>query len=277
MGFAIAQRLARSGFRVLAWNRSRAKAEPLSPDAAVVDSPAEAAAGADVLLTILTNAHAALESITAAVPEFPRDRTAWLQMSTVGEDGTDRCLETARELGLPFVDAPVTGTRTGAEAGELVMLASGPDDARAYVEPVFEAIGRTTVWAGAAGAGTRMKLAANARLLAVAESTAESLAFADGIGLDPNQLLDVVRGGAADPDYLQTRGREMLERDFTPKFKLALAAKDAALVDESADRHELDLPLFRAVRASFEAGVPAHGDEDMIATYLTTARSVASS
>jgi 3-hydroxyisobutyrate dehydrogenase-like beta-hydroxyacid dehydrogenase len=69
----------------------------------------------------------------------------------------------------------------------------------------------------------------------------------------------------------------MLEGDFTPKFKLALAAKDAALVDESAARHELDLPLFRAVQASFEAGVPAHGDEDMIATYLMSTRSLTSS
>jgi 3-hydroxyisobutyrate dehydrogenase len=167
MGFAIAQRLARSGFRVLAWNRSRAKAEPLSSDAAVVDSPAEAAAGADVVLTMLTNADAVLESITAAVPESPRDRTVWLHMSTVGEDGTDRCAETARELAVPFVDAPVAGTRAQAEAGELVVLASGPDDARAYVEPVFEAIGRKVVWAGPAGAGSRMKLAADALLLSV--------------------------------------------------------------------------------------------------------------
>jgi len=272
MGFPMARNLARAGFEVRGWNRSHDKAEPLSQDGALVlDSPAEAASGADAVLTMLADADAVIESMTGALAAELPDSAIWLQMSTIGERGTERCAELAREHELSFLDAPVLGTKAPAEKGELVIFASGPSGQRDRVEPVFDAIGKRTMWVGDAGAGTRLKLATNSWILAVVEGAAETLALAEGPGLDPQLVLDAVSGGPLDLPYLQMKGKAIIERDFAPSFKLELAAKDAALVDESARLHELDLPLVHTVRERLEQGAGEHPGEDMSATYLTSA------
>jgi 3-hydroxyisobutyrate dehydrogenase len=272
MGFPMARNLAVAGFCVRAWNRSREKAEPLTAfDAKVFDSPGQATADAEVLVTVLTNADAVIQTMALAVADTAPTGTVWLQMSTVGEEGTERCLELARERGLVFIDAPVTGTGQSARDGALTILASGSQADRPRLEPIFAVLGKRTVWAGEAGAGTRMKLAANAWLLAMVESVAETLALAQGLGIDPRLLLDAVRGGPLDSSYLQSRGAAMLAGDFRPSFKLALAAKDASLIEEAASGRDLDLPLFAAIRSRLEQGVAEHGRQDMTATFLTSA------
>jgi 3-hydroxyisobutyrate dehydrogenase len=115
-----------------------------------------------------------------------------------------------------------------------------------------------------------MKLAVNAWLLTVVESVAETLALAQGLDLDPHVLLDAIRGGPLDAPYLQSRGSAMLAGEFEPAFKLALAAKDAGLIEQAADDRKLDLPLFVAIRSRFEQGVGEHGQQDMTATFLTS-------
>lgn len=272
MGFPIAQNLTNAGFAVRAWNRSREKAEPLREDGAeVADSPDQAAAGADLIVTMLADADAVLESIGTAVTERRENATIWLQMSTIGEAGTARCFEFARETGLTFVDAPVLGTKEPAEKGDLVIMASGPTELKDRLAPIFDAIGQRTMWVGDAGAATRLKLATNSWVLAVVEGAAETLALAEGLGLDPQLVLDALSGGPLDLPYLQMKGKAMIERDFEPSFTLGLAAKDAALVDESASSHDLDLPLVRTIRERLEQGAGEHPHDDMSATYLTSA------
>jgi 3-hydroxyisobutyrate dehydrogenase len=83
-------------------------------------------------------------------------------------------------------------------------------------------------------------------------------------------MLDVLAGGPLDLPYLQLKGKAMIERKFEPAFRLALAAKDARLVEESARRHHLDLPLLRTIRERFEQGAAQHGDEDLSAIFLTS-------
>jgi 3-hydroxyisobutyrate dehydrogenase len=272
MGFPIARNLARAGFEVRAWNRSEGKAEPLSEDGAtVVGSPAEAAAGADAVLTVLADADAVLDSVGEALgAQRPADGV-WLQMSTIGEAGTERCIELACERGVSFVDAPVLGTRQPAEQAELVILASGPSELREQLASVFDAIGKRTMWVGEAGAGSRLKLATNSWILAIVEGAAETLALAEGLGLDPRLVLEAVAGGPLDLPYLQMKGMAIIERDFEPSFKLELAAKDAALVDEAARSHGLELPLVETIRARLEQGAGEHAGKDMSATYLTSA------
>lgn len=272
MGFPMARNLARVGFEVRGWNRSREKAEPLTEDGTqVMDSPAEAAQGADVILTILADGDAVIESVTRAFPDKPAGEAVWLQMSTIGESATERCIELARELELTFVDAPVLGTKQPAEKGELLIMASGPDDVRDGLTPVFDAIGQRTMWVGEAGFGTRLKIATNSWVLTVVEGAAETLALAEGLALDPQLVLDAVGGGPLDLPYLQIKGRAILQGDFEPSFRLALAAKDASLVEESATRHNLDLPLMRTIRERLEQGAEEHPDQDVSATYLTSA------
>ena len=269
MGFPMARNIARAGIEVRAWNRSRDKADPLGDHGvAVVDTPADAVSGAEVVVTILADTDAVLASIEQGPADEP---FVWAQMSTVGIDGTERCAGLAEERGLTFVDAPVLGTKAPAEQGELIVLASGPDNARVAVEPVFEAVGKKVMWVGEAGAGTRLKLVTNSWILAVVEGVAETIALAEGLDVDPKQFLETLSGGPLDLPYLQMKGKAIIEREFEPSFRLALAAKDAGLVEEAAERHGLDLPLVRTIRERMERGIPEHGDEDMSATYWTSA------
>jgi 3-hydroxyisobutyrate dehydrogenase len=191
-------------------------------------------------------------------------------MSTIGEAGTDRCAEAAQKHGLALIDAPVLGTKQPAEEGKLVVLASGPENVRERVQPIFDALGQKTIWVGEAGAGTRLKMVANSWVLTVAEGTAETFALAEGLGLDPNLFLDAIEGGGLDLPYLRMKGKAIMERNFEPAFRLALAAKDARLIEDSAERHELDLPLFSTIRRRLAEGAKEHGDKDFSATYLTS-------
>ena len=95
--------------------------------------------------------------------------------------------------------------------------------------------------------------------------------MAEGLGLDADLFLEAVKGGPLDLPYLRNKGAAMAARSFEPSFRLALAAKDAGLVEEAAERHELDLPLLAAVRRRLDEAVPEHGDKDMSATFLSSA------
>lgn len=274
MGFAMARNLARDGYAIRAWNRSREKAEPLADDGAeIVDSPAQAAEGAEVILTMLADADPVLEAMAGdggALSGSGAGDAIWLQMSTIGIDGTERCAALAAETGIAFLDAPVLGTKAPAEQGKLVVLASGPSELRDRVQPIFDCVGARTMWVGEAGAASRLKLAVNAWILTVLEGTAETLALAEGLGLDPQLVLDAVKDGPLDLGYLQMKGKAMMTGDFEPSFRLRLAAKDAGLVDDAIERHGLDLPMVSTIRRRLDEGVPEHGDKDMSATYLTS-------
>jgi 3-hydroxyisobutyrate dehydrogenase len=274
MGLPIARNLARAGFEVRAWNRSPEKAEPLAADGVVLaGTPAEAAEGAGAVLTMLADADAVLAAVggehgALSAPDMPR---VWVQMSTIGEAGTDSCAELARRRGIGFVDAPVLGTKQPADEGKLVILASGPAGLREPLRPLFDVVGQRTLWVGEAGAGSRLKLVTNTWVLMVVEGAAEAVALAEGLGLDPALLFEAVRDGTLDLPYLQIKGKAMTERNFEPSFSLTMAAKDAGLVQDAAARHGLDLPVVSAVQQRLEQGAREHGAKDFSATYLTSA------
>jgi 3-hydroxyisobutyrate dehydrogenase len=271
MGLGMTRNIAEAGFRVRCWNRTIEKARPLEEHGAeVLDTPQAAGDGADVLLTMLSDADAVIGAFED-VANSARSDAIWLQMSTIGEAGIERCAEAAERHGITLIDAPVLGTKQPAEEGKLVILASGPQEARERVQPIFDAVGQKTIWVGETGAGTRMKMVANSWVLTVVEGVAETIALAEGMGLDPNLLLDAIEGGALDLPYLRMKSKSIMERNFEPSFRLTLAAKDARLIEESARRRDLDLPLFGAIRERLAEGAKHHGDEDFSATYLTSA------
>ena len=274
MGFAMAQNLLRTGFRVNAWNRSFEKMEPLAAAGAeLAATPAAAAATADTILTMLADGDAVMAAMDGADGALATagDDSLWLQMSTIGEDATATCAERAAEHGLGFVDAPVLGTKQPAEEGALVVLASGPEELREQAEPVFDAVGSRTLWLGEAGTGTLLKLVANAWIVATVEGAAETIALAERLGLDPERFFEAVADGPLDMPYLRTKGRAMIDRSFEPSFSLRLAAKDAGLVEEAAGRRGMELPLIAAVRRQLEAGLDEHGDDDLSAIFLALA------
>jgi len=274
MGFPMARNMARAGIEVRAWNRSRGKAEPLAADGATIaGSPAEAVDGAGIVVTMLSDADAvtgAMDGGQGALAAMA-GTGVWLQMSTIGERGTERCAQLAAERDIGFVDAPVLGTRQPAEERKLVVMASGPAALRERVQPVFDAVGQRTMWVGETGAGTRLKIVTNSWVLAVVEAGAETIALAEGLGLDPSLLFEALEGGTLDLPYLRMKGKAITERNFDPSFRLKLAAKDAALVREAAASHGLDLPVLVSIEERMRQGAKVHGDEDMAATYLTSA------
>ena len=245
IGEPIARNLARAGFDVRVWNRTREKAELLAQDGATVwDSAAEAANGAELVLTVLADVDATAETVEEV--EFA-DGAVWVQMATVGVDGAERLAGLAQKKRVAFVDAPVLGTRQPAEQAKLVVLASGPDDALERCEPVFEAIGQKTRRLGSVPNGSKLKMVTNLWLLAVTED-AEAIALAEGLGLDPRDFLDTMEGSQIDSPYLHLKGQAMLDRKLEPSFRLEHAAKDSALVLEAADRAGVDTRVARAVR-----------------------------
>jgi 3-hydroxyisobutyrate dehydrogenase len=269
MGAAMARNLLAEGMEVSAWNRSREKAEPLAEDGAkVADSPAEAARDADFLLTMLADADAVEEAIAGDVLPALAEDGVWLQMSTVGEDGSNRLAETANEHGVDFVDAPVLGTRQPAEQGQLVVLASGPEEVRERSQQIFDAVGSKTVWLGETGAGSRLKLVVNNWIVGLLGVLAETVAFANSIGVDPARFLETIEGGPLGLPYAQLKGNMMIDDDFPTSFSARLARKDTGLVLDTAEANDLEMPIARAVAARFDEAIQAgHGEQDMSAIY----------
>ena len=268
MGAPMARNLAEAGHEVHLWNRTRDKAEAVN-GVTVAGSTAEASEGADAVVTMLSDGDA-VESVAGDVAA---DGALWLQMSTVGIEATKKLMEIAADRGATFVDAPVLGTKQPAEKGELVVLASGPSDALSTAGPVFDAVAAKVVTLGDAGGGTRLKLVLNAWLVSLVEGLAETIAFAEAIGVDPKLFLETIDGAPMGTPYAQLKGKAMIDRDFPPSFPLSLAAKDARLVRAAAEEAGVELPLIDAVERQFaRAEEDGHGDEDMAAIFRATAR-----
>ena len=272
MGAPMARNIARAGLAVRAWNRTTERARPLEQDGAtVVERPEDAVDGADVALTMLSDGGPTLEVADAILPALGPD-AIWLQSGTIGLDGTERCVELAQRHGIALVDAPVLGTAKPAEDGTLTVLASGPDDAVERCSPVFRAIGQRTVRVGPAGRATRLKLAVNTWVLALTEGTAEAVAMAKGLGLDVGDLLEALEGSPTDSPYFRMKSKLMADGEYPASFTLRLAAKDAVLMEDAAQKAGVDLPLIRTVARRLAEGVEAgYGDEDMAATYRLSA------
>lgn len=269
----MARNLLAAGMEVRAWNRSREKAEPLAGDgAAVADSAAEAADGADFLLTMLSDA-GVIESVVeeGGALSALADGGVWLQMCTVGSKGNERLANLAKQNGVAYVDAPVLGTKQPAEQGQLIVLASGPDELREKCEPVFESIGSKTVWLGEAGGGSRLKLVINSWIVGLLGVLAETISLARATGVDPQRFLETIEGGPLDLPYAQMKGNMMIEEDFPTSFSATLARKDAGLVLDAAGAIDLRLAIAEAVAAHFDEAIEAgYGEEDMAAIYEGT-------
>ncbi|WP_329068569.1 NAD(P)-dependent oxidoreductase [Streptomyces sp. NBC_01429] len=274
MGAAMARNLCRTGHDVRVWNRTPAKAEALAADGATpAGTPAEAVTGADVILTMLYDGPAALEAMTAASPGL-RPGAVWLQSTTTGVEALAPLADLARHHGLSFIDAPVLGTRAPAESGDLLILAAGPESARAPLASVLDAVGNRTVWLsedGSTGAASRLKLVCNSWVLALTSGAAEAMALAKGLDVDPRHFLDAMAGGALDCGYLHAKSAAILDADYTPSFSVTTAAKDARLIVAAGAAEGVRLDLASASAERFRrAEEQGHGEEDMAATYFAS-------
>jgi 3-hydroxyisobutyrate dehydrogenase-like beta-hydroxyacid dehydrogenase len=263
MGTPIAARLLRAGHELLVWNRSPAKADRLGEAGATrTGSPAEAARGADAVITMLASPEALAEVATGdeGIASGIEPGTTFIEMSTVGRAGVVRIAEGMPD-GVEVVDAPVLGSVPEAEAGSLKVFVGASKATFERVRDLLSAVGEP-VHIGPFGSGAAMKLVVNSTLGALQLAFAEAMALSDALGLDPSKTLDVLEGSAIGGTV--RKKREKLESGvFEPNFKLALAAKDLRLVMDAARAGEIELPGVEAALAAFEAADKAGlGDLD---------------
>jgi 3-hydroxyisobutyrate dehydrogenase len=229
----------RAGIPTIVWNRTPGATRDLAKlGADVAETAADAARRAAIVVTMVTD--------TDVVVSIARDEgmlaalapgAIWAQMSTIGVRGIERvmALVEAKRPDITLLDAPVSGSKDPAAQGRLTIFASGPDEARAPVTPLFDALGQRTIWVGPVGTGTRLKIVNNTWLAFSAEAVAATVALARRLGLTTEAVVDALEGGPLVSTWQAAKLQRILDGDFSAQFALALALKDVRLAVEAAD------------------------------------------
>jgi 3-hydroxyisobutyrate dehydrogenase len=266
MGHGMAASALRAGLATIVWNRSPEATRDLAEQGAeVADSAAEAARQAGVVVTMVTDTDAVVSiALGQGMLAALAPGAIWVQMSTIGVAGIDRVAEiVARERpDVMLLDAPVSGSKEPAERGELTIFASGTDQARTRVAPLFDAIGEHTMWVGDTGAGTRLKLVNNTWLAFAAESVAASLALARRLGLPNRTVMDALRAGPLVSSWQAAKLQRVVDGEFSAQFALSLALKDVRLALEAAGDERL--PALACLAAEWQVAVDQGlGEQDL--------------
>jgi 3-hydroxyisobutyrate dehydrogenase len=269
MGMGMAGRLLDAGYPISVWNRTPGKAESLAERGAqVAQSPREAATGAAVVLSMLSDVPVCRdvwlgrgEALLGVTPG-----TILVESSTVTVDWIHELNNAARQYDCELVDAPVTGSKPQAAAGQLLFLAGGSVAAVNKITPILKAMGRDVVHVGPVGSGARLKLINNFLSGSQAAALAEALSLIERSGLDRQKALGVLTEGAPGSPIIKTLSGRMTERTYEPNFVLRLMAKDLRYAVSEADQQGLDLDMGRAALRVFEHAISAgQGEEDMSA------------
>jgi 3-hydroxyisobutyrate dehydrogenase len=267
MGTAMAHRLLSEGVPVIAWDRTPEHVEALAErGATVAATPGEVVNGAKTVITMLPSAEVVLEVVEPILGQWPA-QTIWLQMSSVGAAEADQLVQLAAAHGVTFFDAPVSGSTHPAEEGQLTILASGPESARAQVEPIFAALGSRIQWVGEAGMSSRLKLAANHWMIAMVAALAETMHLCELMSLDQQQFVTLLDGGPLGSSYGLQKLGEMQRHEYPAGFPVRLALKDLKLVKEVANASGVELPVLDAVLERIGGVERVHGDDDLAAVY----------
>src|SRR5688500_11702165 len=251
MGARFADRFLEAGHEVIVWNRTPQRAEELvSRGATAMASPADAVRNAEAVVTVVSDPEA-LRAVTEGpdgIAAGANASTTVIEMSTVGPRAVRR-LETALPPGVGLLDAPVLGSLSEAEAGTLLVFVGGPRRLAERWIPLFGTLGSVIV-AGPLGSGAAAKLVANATLVGTLTLLGETIALADRLGLGRRLTMDIL---ALTPLGLASkRRREQLETDDFPlRFRLALARKDAELIQEAAEAAHADTRVLGAAATWF--------------------------
>jgi 2-hydroxy-3-oxopropionate reductase len=274
MGRPMAERLLAAGFPLTAWNRTRAKAAPLlALGAMAAPTPADAVMGAQVVVTMLTDAAA----VTAALFDSGADEalapgSVVVDMSTTNPAAAREQAGRLAARGVAFVDAPVSGGTRGAAAGTLAIMAGGDAEVIERLAPVFAAMGNARR-VGPVGAGQLCKLCNQLIVAVTIGAVAEALVLAERGGADPAAVREALRGGFADSRILNEHGQRMLARDFVPGGAVHNQIKDLDAAHAFAAGAGIDLHLLPTVRDLFHRlRANGGGDLDHSALFLEIER-----
>jgi 3-hydroxyisobutyrate dehydrogenase-like beta-hydroxyacid dehydrogenase len=245
MGKPMALNLLAAGFALTVHSRTKSKAEEvLKAGASWADTPADAAANADVVITCVTDTPDVKKVLLgkSGVIESARAGLICIDMSTICPFETRQMAGTLAEKGVVFIDAPVSGGQIGARQAKLSIMAGGPKEYVEKVRLIFEAMGKSITYCGPVGAGQITKLANQVMVIHTIMSISEGFAFAQSAGLDLGTTLAATSAGAAGSNSLKVLGPKIIAGDFAPAFTVDLQLKDLRLVLEYAEKINQPLP-----------------------------------
>lgn len=266
MGVPMARNLKKKGFEVVVWNRSVDKANALKADGLeVAESPEALARTVDAFCTCVADVPA-LEQVAQGLLRGAKKGQLFIDFSTVSVPMVTSLAERFGALGVDFADAPVTGSRGGAEKGTLVIMTGCSDATLARATPLFQAVGEKVVHCGPVGAGTQVKLAGNALIASMLQSFSEGLVLTQKAGVDPRKFIEVVQASGFRSPYYDFKGKALLERDFATHFSIDLMHKDLSLFLENAAAHRVPTPSAASVKETYNlARAAGLGDQDITA------------
>lgn len=244
MGSHMARNILKAGFALKAWNRTKAKAEALAGDGAIVcDSAIEAVKDADFVITMLSDGPTVKAlMIGDNLMGHMKENSVFIDMSSIKPDEAREHAKAFTEKGLQILDAPVSGGTKGAEAASLAIMVGGDKAVFTNSIPVFEAMGRPT-HVGKDGAGQLSKLANQAIVAVTIGVVAEAMLLAEKGGADPAAIRSALKGGFADSIMLQQHGERMTTGNFEPGGPSRFQLKDLDNVLDEAGNYDLKLPL----------------------------------
>ena len=269
MGSGMAGRLLDAGYPLTVWNRTPDKTQALADRGAkVAQSPRQAVAGATVVISMLADVPVCRdvwlgrgEAILGTAPG-----TVLVESSTITVEWIEELDRAANEHGCELVDAPVTGSKPQAAAGQLLFLAGGSSAALDSITPILKAMGRDVVHVGPVGSGARLKLINNFLSGVQTAALAEAISMIERSGLDLQKSLGVLTEGAPGSPIVKLLSGRMTARQYEPQFLLRLMAKDLRYAIAEADQQALDLDMGRAALRVFEHAITAGlGEDDMSA------------
>lgn len=269
MGAGMARNLLAKGFPLTVFNRDPEKAKPFP---SVASSPAAAVAGAEVVISMLADDNASRNvwlgeagALAALAPGTVCVECSTLTVSWVRELATAVAAKQCE-----FLDAPVTGSRPQAEAGELNFLAGGANTTLDKVRPVLAAMSKSVMAVGPVGSGTLLKLINNFLCGVQLAALAEAMTMIERGGLDREKALELLTTGAPGSPLVKVVSQRMTTQQYAPNFRLHLMAKDLSYAIEEGKRLSIDLTTATAALGSLQRAIAdGHGDKDMAALVET--------
>ena len=268
MGRPMAVNLVKAGHEVTVWNRTPKAVE----GARTAATPAEAAKGADVVWMCVADTKA-VESVLFGpngAAESLRPGMTVIDSSTIAPKATLDFAARVRAKGAEFIDAPVTGSKIGAENAQLLFIVGGPEKAVEAMRPLFMNLGKKLIRVGETGAGESAKIGMNLMIASIFEGFAEALALTGKLGVPPEKLVELIESSMIRSGVSDYKSSFVLQKDWTPNFPLRLMLKDIHLMLDAAGQAKVELPALKEIRKVYEkAAQEGHADEDYAVTVET--------
>ena len=269
MGMGMAKNLLKSGFTVHAYNRTRAKAEPLAAEGAHIhETPADAARAADIIIAMLSDDNASRAAWTGpqGALAIAKAGAVLIDSSTITPRWVEELAELAKVRGLEFLDAPVTGSKPQAEGKQLNFLVGGDAKTLERARPALEAMGQSVIHLGPVGSGARLKLINNFLCGVQVASLAEAVVWIERSGLNREQALDFLKKAAPGSPLLAGVSARMVEATYGVNFFLSLMKKDMNYAQADAKTLGIELRTAASAESRFEEAVQAgFAEKDMSA------------